>query len=299
MNKIAVVGGSGLYDASWIGGGERISVGTPFDDPSGDVVMARRGGVEIFFLPRHGEGHVLMPSEINHRANIFALKKLGVTHILSISAVGSLKETLAPRDVVFVDQYFDRTKRSHEHTFFGKGCVAHVGFGDPVCPELGALAFRLTSDAAWKLHGGAAGSPKVVKGGSYVNMEGPAFSTKAESNAYRALGMDVIGMTNLGEAKLAREAEICYCTMAMVTDYDCWHPDHDHVTIDVVRANFAANVGLAKAAAAAVADAAASLPRSCKCKDAMAGAIITDPKKIPVETLRRLEPIIGRHIGVA
>jgi 5'-methylthioadenosine phosphorylase len=246
------------------------------------------------FLPRHGKGHHITPGELKHRANIFAMKKLGITHILSISAVGSLKEEMKPRDVVVVDQYFDRTKNNTEHTFFGNGIVAHTAFAHPVCPQMAKLA----ADAAEKAIAGSDNtSRKVHRGGTYVNMEGPAFSTRAESNFYRSAGMSVIGMTNMPEAKLAREAEICYTTVAMVTDYDCWHPEHDSVTVDMIIAHLMANVGLAKDIIRLVIDAIGNLEVSCTCGQALANAIITNPEVIPPKVKSDLQPIIGKYVN--
>jgi len=288
--KIGFIGGSGLYE---LGDDLRerssVSVDTPFGPPSDDLVTGSIRGVDVVFLPRHGEGHTIMPGELNHRANIFAMKKLGATHIVSLSACGSLRKEMKPRDVVIVDQYFDRTKRGSEHTFFGNGVVAHIAFADPVCPELSSLAF----DAA----GGIARRDKmditVHKGGTYINMEGPAFSTKAESNVYRSWGMDVIGMTNLAEAKLAREAGICYATMAFVTDYDCWHDAHDSVTVEMIVGNIQANSKLGRSVAVAICEAAKErLPRSCACADALKNAVITAPEKLTGEIKRRLAPIL-------
>lgn len=293
--KLGVIGGSGLYDLEHISNVEMIKIITPFGETSDEIAKGFIEGTEIFFLPRHGKGHRILPSEINHRANIWALKKLGVTHIASISAVGSLKEELRPRDIVIVDQYVDRTKRSADHSFFGNGIAGHIAFADPVCPELFHLAYRSALEAVSE----SKDRDKKVKinfGGTYLNMEGPAFSTKAESNLYRKWGMDVIGMTNLAEAKLAREAEICYCTIAMVTDYDCWHPEHDSVTVELIIQNLLANAALAKKIIAKIATKINQLQRNCPCPNALKSAIITDPHKISKETKIKLEPIIGKYI---
>jgi 5'-methylthioadenosine phosphorylase len=217
---LGFIGGSGLYKLeAELENMERVDVETPFGTPSDQFVRGTLNDVDVIFLPRHGIGHKILPGELNHRANIYGMKKLGATHLLSLSACGSLREKMKPRDLVIVDQYVDRTKRASEHTFFGNGIVAHIPFADPVCPEL----FTLLYDVATSLATKHAPETTVHQGGTYLNMEGPAFSTKAESNLYRSWGMDVIGMTNLAEGKLAREAGICYATLAMVTDYDCWH----------------------------------------------------------------------------
>jgi 5'-methylthioadenosine phosphorylase len=238
----------------------------------------------VAFLARHGLGHRLMPSELNYRANIYGFKTLGVEWILSASAVGSLKEEYAPLDLLIPDQFFDRT-RNRVSTFFGRGLVAHVAFAHPVCPTLHGLV----CDA------GVSAGARVHRGGTYVCMEGPQFSTKAESNLYRAWGMDVIGMTNLQEAKLAREAEICYVTIALVTDYDCWHPDHDAVTVDLVVANLQQN---ARTAQRVIAEAVGRLPveRTCECARALASAILSSPDVVPDETRRDLWPIVGKYL---
>ena len=294
--KLGIIGGSGLYHIEGMENRGTHRVETPFGPPSDAYSLGSLNGVDIVFLPRHGAGHTLAPHEINHRANIFGFKLLEVTHILSLSAVGSLRQELAPRDVVIVDQYLDRTKKSAAHTFFGSGVVAHVAFGNPVCPELRAVALAAARESIDDLAGGYEHKPKAVDGGCYVNMEGPAFSTQAESRLYRSWGMDVIGMTNLAEAKLSREAEICYATVAMVTDYDCWHPDHDHVTVEMVRNTFAANIKLAKAIITKTAAKAVHAPGMCNCGRALAGAIITATEAISEENRRRLTPIIGKYL---
>ena len=292
--KLGFIGGSGLYQIDGIEKIRKAKVKTPFGDPSDEFITGKLSGVDAVFLPRHGKGHTILPAELNHKANIFAMKKLGVTHIFSISAVGSLKEKLVPRDVVIVDQYFDRTKKSLEHTFFGNGIVGHIAFGQPVCPESAKTAYE-AAKASIK-ESPEAKKSKIHMGGSYVNMEGPAFSTKAESNSYRSLGFDVIGMTNLGEAKLAREAEICYCTIAMVTDFDCWHPDHDHVTVEMIVGNLIANSGLAKKIIMKIASMSNKLQRKCQCPDALKCALITNKDFIPSKLKRDLKPIIGKYI---
>ncbi len=293
--KIGIIGGSGLSRLPGLENVSEKTVETPFGLPSAPILDATLGEAELFFLARHGKGHTILPSEINFRANIAALKMLGATHILSVSAVGSLREEIRPRDVVIPDQYFDRTKRGGgEHTFFGGGVAGHIAFGHPVCPELSELAAEAAGEAIRE--GGDPGR-KVFRQGTYVNMEGPAFSTKAESEFYRSTGASVIGMTNLAEAKLAREAEICYATVAMVTDYDCWHPDHDHVTVEMVVGHFHANVKLAQEIIKIVTRRAqAGMARKCGCPDALAGAILTDPAAITEEAKARLRPVMGRYL---
>ena len=270
-----------------------MKIETPFGNPSDEYITGKLNGAELVFLPRHGKGHTILPGELNHKANIFGMKKLGVTHIISISAVGSLKENLRPKDIVIPDQYFDRTKKGIEHTFFGNGIVAHIGFGHPVCPKLAAFAKKASDTAIASLPENE--RTQAVLGGTYVNMEGPAFSTKAESLVYRSYGHDIIGMTNLAEAKLSREAEIAYCTVAMVTDYDCWHPDHEHVTIDMVIANFQSNVKLAKLIISSAALMSGELEKS-PAHSALTGAIITNPQYITEEIKERLAPIIAGKI---
>ena len=292
--KLGIIGGSGLNQIDEITNITSRKVETPFGDPSAEFTCGTLHGKEIVFLPRHGKGHHITPGELRHRANIFAMKKLGITHILSISAVGSLKEEMKPRDVVIVDQYFDRTKNNSEHTFFGNGIVAHTAFAHPVCPQMAELA----ANAAEKAIAVSDNTlRKVHRGGTYVNMEGPAFSTLAESNFYRSAGMSVIGMTNMPEAKLAREAEICYTTVAMVTDYDCWHPEHDSVTVDMIIGHLIANVGLAKDIIRLIIDAIGNIEPSCTCGQALANAIITNPDVIPQKIKNDLQPIIGKYIN--
>jgi 5'-methylthioadenosine phosphorylase len=281
---IGIIGGSGLYDMAELTGREEKTLTTPFGDPSGPYVLGTLRGRRVAFLPRHGVGHRILPSELNFRANIYGFKLLGVERILSASAVGSLKEQYRPLDILVPDQFFDRTK-GRVNTFFGRGLAAHIAFAHPVCGDLSAIA----GDAA------EAVGATVHRGGTYVNMEGPQFSTLAESKLYRAWGMDVIGMTNLQEAKLAREAEICYATLALVTDYDCWHPDHDAVTVDLIIGNLLQN---AVTAQKTIADAVSRLdgPRTCACKDALATAIITRPEQVPAQTKTDLAPIIGKYM---
>jgi 5'-methylthioadenosine phosphorylase len=282
--KIGIIGGSGLYDMAELTDREEKTVATPFGEPSGPYVLGTLRGARVAFLARHGAGHRLLPSELNFRANIYGFKTLGVERILSASAVGSLKEEYKPLDIVVPDQFFDRTK-GRISTFFGRGIVAHVAFAHPLCGDLS----RVAADCA------EAVGATVHRGGAYVNMEGPQFSTLAESRLYRSWGMDVIGMTNLQEAKLAREAEICYATLALVTDYDCWHPDHDSVTVDLIIANLMQNAATAqKTIAEAVGR--LNMPRTCACKDALATAIITRPEHVPAQTKKELAPIIGRYM---
>jgi len=282
--QIGIIGGSGLYQMEELTEREETQIATPFGDPSGPFVIGTLRGKRVAFLARHGVGHRILPSELNFRANIYGMKVLGVDRILSASAVGSLKPEYKPLDIVVPDQFFDRT-RGRISTFFGRGLVAHVAFAHPVCGDLSKIA----ADAAE--HVGAT----VHRGGTYVNMEGPQFSTLAESRLYQSWGMGVIGMTNLQEAKLAREAEICYATLALVTDYDCWHPDHDSVTVDLIIANLLQNAVTAqKTIALAVERISAS--RTCGCKDALATAIITQAAFVPEQTKKDLAPIIGKYM---
>jgi 5'-methylthioadenosine phosphorylase len=281
---IGIIGGSGLYDMAELTDREEQVIHTPFGDPSGPYVTATLRGRRVAFLARHGAGHRISPSELNFRANIYGFKVLGVERILSASAVGSLREEYRPLDILVPDQFFDRTK-GRISTFFGRGIVAHVGFAHPICGDLARVAGDCAESVGATVH----------RGGTYVNMEGPQFSTLAESRLYRQWGMDVIGMTNLQEAKLAREAEICYATLALVTDYDCWHPDHDSVTVDLIIANLTQN---ALTAQKTIAEAVSRLngPRTCACKDALATAIITRPDQVPEATKKELAPIIGKYI---
>jgi 5'-methylthioadenosine phosphorylase len=279
---IGIIGGSGLYAMPGLTKVKEIRLKTPFGQPSDAYVLGTLQGRKVAFLARHGRGHRILPSELNFRANIHGFKQLGVTRILSVSAVGSLKEEHKPLDFVIPDQFFDRT-RHRVDTFFGNGIVAHIAFADPICPQLAGVVEGACKKA------GVTGK----RGGTYLCMEGPQFSTKAESNVYRSWGMDVIGMTNLQEAKLAREAEICYVTVAMVTDYDCWHPHHDSVTVDQIVAVLLKN---AENACNVVREAVAAMPqdRTCKCGSALDHAILTDRKKIPLETRKKLQLIIKR-----
>jgi 5'-methylthioadenosine phosphorylase len=282
--QIGIIGGSGLYNMEELTDREERTLVTPFGEPSGPYVIGTLRNKRVAFLARHGIGHRLMPSELNFRANIYGFKLLGVEQILSASAVGSLKEEYKPLDIVVPDQFFDRT-RGRISTFFGRGLVAHVAFAHPVCPVLS----RIAADAVEKV------GATVHRGGTYVNMEGPQFSTLAESRLYRSWGMDVIGMTNLQEAKLAREAEICYATLALVTDYDCWHPDHDSVTVELIVTNLLQNAATAqKVIAEAVGHLEAS--RTCECATALATALITRRDMIPEQTKQELAPIVGKYL---
>jgi 5''-deoxy-5''-methylthioadenosine phosphorylase len=297
MITIGIIGGSGLYDMAELTDREERRVQTPFGEPSAPYVIGTLGGKRVAFLARHGAGHRLLPAELNYRANIFGFKMLGVEHILSASAVGSLKEQYRPLDILIPDQFFDRTK-GRVSTFFGRGLVAHVGFAHPFCGPLSDVAYDAAVAAGLGSAGLQAGrdTATVHKGGTYVCMEGPQFSTLAESRLYRSWGMDVIGMTNLQEAKLAREAEICYATLALVTDYDCWHPDHDHVTVDMIIATLTQN---ARTAQQIIAGAVGRLPldRTCACASALEHAIITRPDAIPAAVKRELAPIVGKYLA--
>jgi 5'-methylthioadenosine phosphorylase len=282
--QIGIIGGSGLYEMAELTEREERRVSTPFGDPSGPYVMGLLRGKRVAFLARHGAGHHILPSELNFRANIYGFKVLGVERIVSASAVGSLKEEYKPLDILVPDQFFDRT-RGRISTFFGRGLVAHIAFAHPLCTILSSIV----ADAAQAVNA------TVHRGGTYVNMEGPQFSTLAESKLYRSWGMDVIGMTNLQEAKLAREAEICYTTLALITDYDCWHPAHDSVTVDLIIANLRQNAATAQRA---IAEAVGRIdgPRTCECATALATALITRPEVVPERTKAELAPIIGKYM---
>jgi 5'-methylthioadenosine phosphorylase len=283
--QIGIIGGSGLYDMAGVTDRELTKLTTPFGEPSGPYLLGTLGGKRVAFLARHGTGHRLSPSELNFRANIFGLKTLGVEFILSASAVGSLKEQYKPADIVIPDQFFDRTK-GRPSTFFGRGLVGHVGFAHPFCRILSGIAYETGKKVGATIH----------QGGTYVCMEGPQFSTLAESKLYRSWGMDIIGMTNLQEAKLAREAEICYTTIALVTDYDCWHPDHDSVTVEMILSTLTKNAATAQAI---IAGAVERLPyaRTCECASALKFALITRPEMVPEQVKNDLAPIIGRYIS--
>ena len=283
--QIGIIGGSGLYDMADVTEREELKVATPFGEPSAPYLLGTLRGKRVAFLARHGGGHRVSPSELNFRANIFGMKTLGVEYILSASAVGSLKEEYKPADIVIPDQFFDRTK-GRPSSFFGRGLVGHVGFAHPFCKILSGIAADSGKRAGATVH----------KGGAYVCMEGPQFSTLAESKLYRSWGMDIIGMTNLQEAKLAREAEICYTTIALVTDYDCWHPDHDSVTVEMVMSTLAKNAATAQQI---IAGAVERLPyeRTCECASALKYALVTRPEMVPDQVKQDLAPIIGRYLS--
>jgi 5'-methylthioadenosine phosphorylase len=282
--KIGIIGGSGLYAMEGVEDLAEIRLSTPFGEPSDAFVSGRYQGREIVFLPRHARGHRLLPSEIPFKANVWGMKRLGATHLISVSAVGSLKEHIAPGDIVYPDQFIDRTYL-RDGTFFGRSIVAHVQFGDPVCPRLVQTLHESTAALGIPCH----------RGGTYVCIEGPAFSTRAESNLYRSWGGAVIGMTNLQEAKLAREAELCFATIALATDYDCWHQSEEEVNVESVLKVMAANVANTKRilgqAIAAVPEA-----RTCGCGDALRNAILTPLDRIPPQVRRDLDPVIGRYL---
>ena len=282
MSRIGIIGGSGLYDIEGLIDTKWVKVKTPFGEPSDELLTGILEGRQVAFLPRHGRGHRIMPSELNHRANIWALKSLEVKWIISVSAVGSLQSKYKPCDIVMVDQFVDRTKKSFEHSFFGRGIVAHISFAHPICEELRAIVLASAKELKARVH----------DGGTYVNMEGPAFSTRAESQTNHLAEFSVIGMTNLGEAKCAREAEIGYTTMAMVTDYDAWKEDEAHVTVEMVIENLKKNAELAKGI---LRHAIPRIPRdlTCPCHSALATAIMTDPSLWPAKTKKELELLIG------
>ncbi len=282
--EIGIIGGSGLYQMKGITDLHEVALDTPFGKPSDSYMVGELAGRKVAFLARHGRGHKIMPTELNFRANIHGMKQLGVERILSVSAVGSLKQEHAPLDFVLPDQFYDRTKMRIS-TFFGEGVVAHIAFADPICEH----AAKVVHEACKKA------GVNVKHGGTYICIEGPQFSTKAESELYRSWGMDVIGMTNLQEAKLAREAELCYVTVAMVTDYDCWHPDHDAVTVEQIIAVLTKN---AENACNVVREAVAAMPkeRGCKCGSSLATAIITSKDAIPAATKEKLKLIIGKYV---
>jgi len=283
--RIGIIGGSGLYDIDELTDCQEQEIDTPFGRPSAPYIVGTLQDQRVAFLARHGKGHSILPSELNFRANIYGLKHLGAEWIVSASAVGSLQEKYRPQDIVVPDQFFDRT-RGRVSTFFGEGLVAHVSFANPLCPVLSGLAVETAKDTGATVH----------QGGTYLCMEGPQFSTLAESNLYRSWNMDVIGMTNLQEAKLAREAEICFATLALVTDYDCWHPEHDDVTVDMIIETLQANAEMAKRI---ISELVARLPvqRECKCADALSSAIITNADSIPAKTRTDLAPLIERYLS--
>ena len=283
-HRIGIIGGTGLYDLEGFTRQKWVKVKTPFGPPSVDLLTGKLAGREVVFLPRHGRGHRILPSELNHRANLWAMKKLGVAWIISVSAVGSLQQKYQPCDIVLVDQFLDRTKRSFEHTFFGRGIVAHISFAHPICGELRQILLKTARACGATAH----------DGGTYVNMEGPAFSTRAESLTNHQLGYSVIGMTNLGEAKCAREAEIAYATLAMSTDYDCWKED-EHVTLAMIIQNLQRNAGMAKKI---VVRAISQIPAALDwpCHAALKHAILTDRKFWPKKTVTELKPILAKYL---
>ncbi len=285
--RIGVIGGSGVYAMEGLENVREERISTPFGSPSDAVILGSLGGIDMAFLPRHGRGHRFNPSEVNYRANIFALKTLGVEWCISVSAVGSLKEEIVPGHVVVIDQFIDKTHQ-RKATFFEQGLVAHVAFGDPVCGELRKILLAAAREAGATVH----------DGGTYVCMEGPAFSSKAESLLHRSWGASVIGMTNMPEAKLAREAEMSYATLAMATDYDCWHPHHDHVTVDQVVAVLLKNASLARDIVAKAAPKIAAFGRPAPCSNALATAILTHKEAVPEARKRDLAPILGKYMPV-
>ncbi len=284
-NRIGIIGGSGLYHLEGFTRQKWVKLRTPFGAPSDAFLTGELSGRKVVFLPRHGRGHRILPGELNHRANIYGFKKLGAQWIISVSAVGSLQAKYRPLDVVLIDQFVDRTKKSLEHTFFGRGIAAHIAFADPICEELRQILLVVTRELKARVH----------DGGIYVNMEGPAFSTRAESLANHGLGHDVIGMTNLGEAKCAREAELAYATLAMVTDYDCWKADEAHVTTQMIMENLHRNAALAQAV---VTRAVARIPAEANwpCHRALSHAIMTDRKHWPVKTKNELKPLLQKYL---
>lgn len=284
MKAVGVIGGSGLYEMEGLEDVKSVKVRTPFGEPSDEYITGTLGDTKLIFLPRHGRGHRILPSEVNYRANIYGMKKLGAEWIISVSAVGSMSEKIRPGHIVIVDQFFDRTK-GRESTFFGNGIVGHVEFADPVCPDLNKVLHKAAVKAGATVH----------MGGTYICIEGPQFSTRAESRIYRKWGVDVIGMTNIPEAKLAREAEICYSTVALSTDYDCWHETEEPVTVEAILETLKANVAMAKEI---IRNAAPSIPekRGCKCARALKYAVITDRKKIPAKTKKDLSLILGKNL---
>ncbi|MBM3871272.1 MAG: S-methyl-5'-thioadenosine phosphorylase [Verrucomicrobia bacterium] len=284
-NRIGIIGGSGLYHIEGFTHQKWVKVKTPFGNPSDEFLTGRLAGREVVFLPRHARGHRILPSELNHRANLWAMKSLDVHWVISVSAVGSLQAKYRPCDIVLPDQFLDRTKRDFEHTFFGRGIVAHVAFAEPICEELRQLLLKSAKATQARVH----------DGGTYVNMEGPAFSTRAESLTNHKLGYDVIGMTNLGEAKCAREAEIAYATMAMITDYDCWKVDEAHVTVEMVIENLKRNAQTAQCIIQHVLPRIPTVP-AWPCHSALRNAIMTDPKLWPAKTKKELFPLLKKYL---
>ncbi|HKK00987.1 MAG TPA: S-methyl-5'-thioadenosine phosphorylase [Desulfuromonadales bacterium] len=284
---IGVIGGSGLYEIEGLSDLHVVPVETPYGDPSHAYITGVLEGIKVVFLPRHGVGHHLLPSEVNYRANIYGMKKLGVERIISISAVGSMKEEIVPGHIVIPDQFFDRTQGRRPSTFFGEGIVGHVQFADPVCGDLSSVLYDAAVEVGATVH----------KGGTYICIEGPNFSTRAESNIYRSWGVDIIGMTNIPEARLAREAEICYSTVALATDYDCWHQEHDDVSVEAVIAILQKNVETARnIIKAAVTQLAKLPPRDCACTEALKYAIMTHKELIPAATREKLDVVMGNYL---
>ncbi len=284
---IGVIGGSGLYEIEGLTNLQEVTVETPFGAPSDTYMTGSLSDAELVFLPRHGRGHRLLPSEVNYRANIYGMKTLGVERIISVSAVGSMKEEIVPGQIVIPDQFFDRTQGRRASTFFGDGVVGHVQFADPVCADLSAVLVKSARDVGATVHAG----------GTYLCIEGPNFSTRAESRIYRSWGVDIIGMTNLPEARLAREAEMCYGTVALATDYDCWHEGHDDVSVEAVIAIIQQNVTTAKRIITTVVQNLTSQQKNCHCDEALKFAIMTDKSLIPSATQEALKPIIGKYLN--
>ena len=285
-HRVGIIGGSGLYTIDGFRNQKWQTVKTPFGAPSDQLLTGQLAERDVVFLPRHGRGHRLLPTELNHRANIWAMKKLGVQWIISVSAVGSLQKKYKPCDIVLINQFLDRTKQSTQHTFFGRGIVGHIAFADPICEELRQLLLKSARRQKARVH----------NGGTYVNMEGPAFSTRAESLTNHRLKYDVIGMTNLGEAKCAREAEIAYATMAMITDYDCWKANEAHVTVEMVIDNLNRNANAAKSILTDVIPRIPNEPANWPCHSALKNAIMTDRKLWPVKTKKALQPILAKYL---
>ena len=284
---VGVIGGSGLYDIEGLEKVEEVSLDTPFGAPSDTFITGNLDGVKMVFLPRHGRGHRFLPSEVNYRANIYGMKTLGVTRIISVSAVGSMKEHIVPGHIVIPDQFFDRTQGKRASTFFGQGIVGHLQFADPICADLAAILEHAAREVGATVHGG----------GTYICIEGPNFSTRAESHIYRSWGVDVIGMTNIPEARLAREAEICYATVALATDYDCWHEGHDDVSVEAVLTIIRQNVETARAIIKTAVGQMRRQQTGCSCDTALEFAIMTEHSLIPTATRQALEPIIGKYVS--
>lgn len=283
--SIGILGGTGLYEIDGIMNTREVNLRTPFGTPSGPYVLGTFEGRRVAFLARHGKGHRLLPSEVHYRANIFGFKKLGVERIISVNSVGSLREEIRPRDIVLADQFFDRTHR--QNTFFGQGIVAHVSFGQPVCPELVKVLYEAAVGQGIRAH----------RGGTYISIEGPAFSSKAESLAYRSWGADVIGMTSATEARLCREAEICYATLSLATDYDVWHETEEPVTVELILQNLSHNIGNAKSVIKkALAVLGGDGVRACECGSSLRNTIVTDPARIPAAARRRLGILVDKYL---